>query len=70
MAPCNFFLFPKLKIHLKGLHFGTAENIQATATRALNNVSSEDFLHCYEERQQCWNRRIRSQGAYYEGDKL
>jgi len=70
LAPCDFFLFPKLKTHLKGHHFGTVENVQAAATTALNNISSEDFLHCYEEWQQRWNRCIRSQGAYFEGDKL
>jgi len=70
LAPCDFFLFPKLKTHPKGHHFGTVENVQAAATRALNNISSEDFLHCYEEWQQRWNRCIRMQGAYFEGDKL
>ncbi|GFG37441.1 hypothetical protein Cfor_07169 [Coptotermes formosanus] len=70
LVPCDFFLFPKLKTHLKGHHFGTVENVQAAATRALNNISSEHFLHCYEQWQQRWNRCIRSQGAYFEGDKL
>jgi transposase len=69
LASCDFVLFPKLKTHLKGHYFGTAENVQATATRPLN-ISSEDFLHCYEEWQQRWNHCIRSQGAYFEGDKL
>ena len=70
LAPCDFFLFPKLKTHLKGHHFGTVENVQAAATRVLNNISSEDFLHCNEEWQQSWNRCIPSQGAYFEGNKL
>jgi len=70
LASCDFFLFPNLKTQLKGHHFGTVENVQATAKRALNNISSEDFLHCYEEWQQHWNRCIRSQRAYFEGDKL
>jgi hypothetical protein len=70
LAPCDFFLFPKFKTHLKGHHFETTENVQTAATRVLNNISSEDFLHCYEEWQQRWNRCIRSQGAYFEGDKL
>jgi len=69
LAPCDFFLFPKLKTQLKGHHFGTVENVQAAATRALN-ISGEDFLHCYEEWQQRWNHCIRSQEAYFEGDKL
>ena len=38
LAPCNFFLFPKLKTHLKGHNFGTVENVEAAATRALNNI--------------------------------
>jgi len=42
-------------------HFGRAENVKAAATRALNNISSEDFFRCYEEWQQRWNRCIRSQ---------
>ena len=70
LAPCDFFLFPKLKTHLKGHNFGKAENVQTAAMRVLDNISSEDFLHCYEEWQQCWNHCIRSQGAYFEGDKL
>jgi len=70
LAPCDFFLFPKLQTHLKGHHFGTVEHVQAAATRALNNISSEGFLHCYEEWQQHRNRCFRSQGAYFEGDKL
>jgi hypothetical protein len=69
MLLCNFFLFPKLKTHLKEHHFGTAENVQGATTRTLN-ISSEEFLHCYEEWQQRWNCCIRSYGAYFEGDKL
>jgi len=69
LTPCDFFLFPKLKTHIKEYHFGTVENVQTAATRTLN-ISSEDFLHRYEEWQQCWNRCIRSQGDYFEEDKL
>ena len=32
LAPCDFYLFPKLKLKLKGYHFGTIENIQKTVT--------------------------------------
>jgi len=70
LASCDFFLFPKLKTHLIVHHFGIAENVQATATRALNNISNEDFFHSYEEWQQRWNQCIRSQRAYFEVDKL
>jgi hypothetical protein len=32
---CDFFLFPKLKFHLKGHHFGTVDNIQKVVTDQL-----------------------------------
>jgi len=70
VAPCDFFIIPKLKNYLKGHNFGTVENVQAAATEALNNISSEDFLHCYEEWQKRWNHCVRSHGAYFEGNKL
>jgi len=41
-----------------------------SAFKGLNNTSSEDYLYCYEEWQQCWNRCIRSQAGNFEGDKL
>jgi len=32
LSLCDFFLFPKLKFHLKGRHFGTVDNIQKVVT--------------------------------------
>jgi len=32
LAPCDFYLFCKLKLKLKGYHFGTMENIQKVVT--------------------------------------
>jgi hypothetical protein len=70
LAPCDFFLFPQSQNPPQRKHFGIVENVEAASTRALNNISSEDFHHCYEEWQQRWNRCIRLQGAYLEGDEL
>ncbi|KAG8335728.1 hypothetical protein J6590_108791 [Homalodisca vitripennis] len=43
MAPPDFFLFPKIKRHLKGTRFGTLENVQRATTRALDNTEVADF---------------------------
>jgi len=32
LSPCDYFLFPKLKFHLKGHHFGTVDNIQTVTS--------------------------------------
>jgi hypothetical protein len=66
----RFIFIPPAQNPPQMTHFGRVENVEAAATRALNNISSEDFLHCYEEWQQRWNRCIRSHGANFEGDKL
>jgi len=70
MSPCDFFLFPKLKFHLKGRHFGTVENIDKVVTYQLKAIPVSDFQGCYEG----WEQRlwicVASQGNYFEGDKL
>jgi hypothetical protein len=49
LAPCDFFIFPKIKNNLKGHHFSTLTNVQTAATQALNTLTVEDFQGCYEE---------------------
>jgi hypothetical protein len=36
LAPCDFFLFPKIKLKLKGRRFDTTEEIQAESQRMLD----------------------------------
>jgi len=36
LAPCDFFLFPKMKLKLKGRRFDTTEEIQAESQRVLD----------------------------------
>jgi hypothetical protein len=57
-SPCFFFLFPKLKFHLKGRYFGTADNIQKVMTDQ----------HCYRVWEQLLRRCVASQGNYFEGN--
>ena len=70
LAPCDFYLFPKLKLKLKGHHFGTIENIHPTVTDDLNTLTENDFRYCYDQWKKRWNRRVTSQGSYFEGDNL
>jgi hypothetical protein len=37
MAPCDFWLFPKLKRLLKGSHFDSRENIMQNATKEMRS---------------------------------
>lgn len=47
LSPPDYFLFPKLKMELKGNHFGTIEDIQEAVTRKLNTIPKEDFIRTY-----------------------
>ena len=70
LSPCDFFLFPRLKNHLKGRHFGTLDNIQKNVTDELKCILAEAFKHCYEQWKQRLRRCVAAQGNYFEGDNL
>ena len=70
LSPCDFFLFPRLKNHLKGRHFGTLDNIQKSVTDELKGIPAEAFWHCYEQWEQRLCRCVAAQRNYFEGDNL
>ncbi|GFV60691.1 putative transposase [Trichonephila clavipes] len=70
LSPCDFFLFPKLKNHLKGHHFGTLENIQTAVTDQLKAIPISEFHQCYEEWKKRLQRCVASEGSYFEGDNV
>ena len=70
LSPYDFFLFPKLKFHLKGRHFGIVDNIQKVVPDQLRALSCEEFQHCYQEWEQRLWRCVASLGKYFEGDNV
>uniref|UniRef100_A0A8C4QZV8 Mos1 transposase HTH domain-containing protein n=1 Tax=Eptatretus burgeri TaxID=7764 RepID=A0A8C4QZV8_EPTBU len=68
LAPCDFFLFPRLKTPMKGTHFASVEEIQRAVTNELNGLSDNDFQGCFKAWQRRWQACIDSQGDYFEGD--
>ncbi|PNF43640.1 hypothetical protein B7P43_G00693 [Cryptotermes secundus] len=68
LTPCDFLLFPKMKIKLKGRRFDTVEEIQAETQTVLNTLTKKDFQDAFEKWQKRWDRCMRSQGDYFEGD--
>jgi hypothetical protein len=49
MSPPDYFLFPKLKIRLKGLHFVDVAEIQEAVTNELKTVQKEEFSAAFQE---------------------
>lgn len=68
LAPCDFFLFPKLKKPLKGRRFETISEIKANATRELKAITKEAYQDCFNKWKHRWDKCVRWGGEYFEGD--
>jgi len=68
LAPSDFFLFPKLKMKLKGRRFQTLEGIQAESQAVMNTLRENDFQQCFKNWQRRWDGCQASEGDYFEGD--
>jgi len=56
LAPCDVFLFPKLKIKVKRRRFDTTEEIQAESQRVLDTLTEKDFLEAFQKWRRWWDR--------------
>lgn len=68
MAPCDFFLFPKLKSTMKGRRFQTIDDIKINTEKELKAISKTAYQECPEKWKRRWQRCIQAQGEYFEGD--
>jgi hypothetical protein len=64
LAPCDFVLFPKLRMKLKGRHLETVSDIQAV----LDIIKENDFHGASDAWKQRGDRCISPQGDCFEGD--
>jgi len=67
LALCDFFLFPKLKLRMKGRTFETVEEIQEESQWVLDTIPKRDFQGCFQAWQKRWDHCIRAKGEYFEG---
>ena len=70
LAPCGFFLLPKLKQVPKGTYFGDVEAIQKAATAKLKRIPEEAFRDCIEGWKIRMEKRVRLNREYFEGESL
>jgi len=68
LAPCNFWPFPKVKITKESKCFESLQDIEAAMTVQLNTLTKEDFQNCFRKWQERWDKCVRSEGEYFEGD--
>jgi hypothetical protein len=65
LAPCDFWLFPKIKLMMKGNHFDMIPEIEAAMKERLRALMKNDFQSCFRSWQDRWNKCIDSKGDYF-----
>jgi hypothetical protein len=63
LAPSDFFLFPKMKLNLKGLQFDTIEEIQAESQRVLDTATEKDFQEVFHKWRIWWDWCLHGEGT-------
>ena len=53
LAPCDFFLLPKLKKPMKGQRFATIEEIKTALLEELKAIPKSAYAKCFED----WKKR-------------
>ena len=46
LAPCDFFLFPRMKGHKKGKRFADVREVKKKTPEVLSNISTEKIFRC------------------------
>ena len=64
LAPCDFWLFPKLR----GCRYETIEEMKEAVTKVIDTLTQEDFYGVFEKLLEQYNKRIAARGDYFEGD--
>jgi transposase len=68
LAPYDFWLFPKLKLTMKGKRFASIPETEAATTTSLKGLTKDDSQNCFKKWHERWNKYVASQGYYFEGD--
>ena len=67
LAPCDFFLFPRIKRALRGQRFTNHAQIQTAVNYRLQGILQNEFRATFISWQHRCRRCIASAGAYFEG---
>ena len=67
-APCDFWLFPKLKEKLRGRCSERIEEIKETVMNVINALTQEDFHEAFKKLLERYYKCIAAGGDYFEGD--
>ena len=65
LAPCNFWLFPKLR----GCRYETIEEMKEAVTKVIDMLAQEDFHGAFQKILERYNKGIAARSDCLEGDQ-
>ena len=68
LAPCDFWLFPKLKENLRGCRYETIEEMKEAMTKVIDTLTQDDFHGAFQKLFERYNKCIAAGRDYFEGD--
>ena len=68
LAPCDFWLFPKLKEKLRCCRYEKIEEMKEAVTKVTDMLTKEDFHGVFQKLLEWYNNSIAARGDYFEGD--
>ena len=63
LAPCDFWLFPKLR----GCRYETIEKMKEAVMKVIDTLTQEDFRGAFQKLMERYNKCIAAGGDYFEG---
>jgi [histone H3]-lysine36 N-dimethyltransferase SETMAR len=66
LAPCDFWMFPKLKEVLRGRKFSSNKEIVGAVQAFFKSLEANAFSTCFQKWISRWDRCIESGGRYFE----
>ena len=64
LAPCNFWLFPKLR----GCHYEKIVEMKEAVIKVIEMLTQEDFHGVFQKLLEWYNKCIAARGDYFKGD--
>ena len=64
LAPCDFWLFPKLI----DCRYETIEGMKEAVTKVIDSLTQEDFHGAFQRLLERYNKCVAAGGDYFEGD--
>jgi hypothetical protein len=58
LAPADFFLFPKMKMQLKGRRFHSVADIQHESQKVMDSLTQNDFEAAFQQWQERCDRAL------------